>query len=70
VEGATAARYWPSESLLGKRVKLGTVQSTARWTTVIGVVGNIRHDAIETAGAPHLYVSIWRPHCRIDSRRN
>jgi predicted permease len=60
VDRATAARYWPGESPLGKRVKLGPVQSTAAWSTVVGVVGNIRHDAIETEGAPHLYFSIYQ----------
>jgi putative ABC transport system permease protein len=66
VDLATAARYWPGESALGKRVKIGTVQSTPHlqtespWATVVGVVGNIRHDAIETSGVPHIYYSIYQ----------
>jgi putative ABC transport system permease protein len=66
VDLATAARFWPGESALGKRVKIGTVQSTPHvradspWATVVGVVGNIRHDAIETNGVPHIYYSIYQ----------
>jgi predicted permease len=66
VDLATAARYWPGESALGKRVKIGIVQSTPHlqaqppWATVVGVVGNIRHDAIETNGIPHIYYSIYQ----------
>jgi predicted permease len=60
VDRATAARYWPGQTALGKRVKTGPQQSTAPWATVIGVVGNIRHDAIETSGVPHIYYSIYQ----------
>jgi predicted permease len=66
VDLATAARYWPGESALGKRVKIGTLQSTPHlradspWATVVGVVGNIRHDAIENNGVPHIYYSIYQ----------
>ena len=60
VDLATAARYWPGESAIGKRVKLGGPQSPAAWATVAGVVGNIRHDAIETEGGPHIYFPIYQ----------
>jgi predicted permease len=60
VDRATAARYWPGQSPLGKRVKTGSTQSTASWATVVGVVGNIRQDAIETEGSPHVYFSIYQ----------
>lgn len=65
VDRATAARYWPGESPLGKRVKVGPVQSTAPWAVVVGVVGNIRHDAIETEGVPHIYYPIYQFSTRI-----
>jgi predicted permease len=60
VDRATAARFWPGQSPLGKRVKIVSVQFTASWAVVVGVVGNIRHDAIETGGNPHVYYSIYQ----------
>jgi len=60
VDRATAARYWPGASPIGKRLKRGSLQSTSPWATVVGVVGDIRHDAIETAGVPHIYFSIYQ----------
>jgi predicted permease len=60
VDRATAARYWPGESPLGNRVKINPAQATAPWAIIVGVVGNIRHDAIETDGVPHIYYSIYQ----------
>jgi len=60
VDRATAARYWPGQSPLGKRVKIRSTQFTADWATVIGVVGNIRQDAIDAEGTPHVYYSIYQ----------
>ncbi len=60
VDRATAARFWPGESPVGKRVKLGGPAPDSPWATVVGVVGNIRNDGIDTDGVPHLYFSIYQ----------
>jgi putative ABC transport system permease protein len=60
VDRTTAARYWPGESPLGKRLKLGRPQSQNPWMTVVGVVGNIRHDGMDLDSIPHLYTSIYQ----------
>jgi len=60
VDRAAAARFWPGESPVGKRVKLGRLQSASEWATVIGLVGDIRHDAIDVVGVPHIYFSIYQ----------
>jgi putative ABC transport system permease protein len=60
VDRTTANQFWPGESPLGKRVRLGGPQSTNAWAVVVGLVGDIRHDAIDTAGAPHIYYSIYQ----------
>ena len=41
VNDAFVRRYWPNGDALGRRVRLGS--STATWSTVVGVVGNVRH---------------------------
>jgi predicted permease len=39
----TAKRYWPGDDPIGKRIKLGRVDSPNPWMTVVGIVGNVRH---------------------------
>lgn len=58
VDHTTAARFWPGQSALGKRIKLGTLRSGQPWATVIGVVRDIRHDGLDQDGVPHIYYSL------------
>lgn len=37
-----AEQYWPNEDAIGKRLKIGPVDSPNAWLTVAGVVGNVR----------------------------
>ncbi len=60
VERSAAVHFWPSESPVGKRVKLGRQQSTNPWVTIVGVVGDIRHDGMDADPVPHLYLSLWQ----------
>ncbi len=60
VDRAAAVRFWPGESAVGKRVKLGRQQSTSPWVTIVGVVGDIRHDGMDADPVPHLYLSLWQ----------
>src|ERR1051325_2005377 len=53
---ATARRFWPNESPLGKRVKLGTLESPDPWLSVVGVVGDVRHYALDIAPTPQIYL--------------
>ncbi len=52
---ATAERYWPSGDALGQRLKLGGINSTNPWLTVIGIVDNVRHFALESLPAREIY---------------
>jgi putative ABC transport system permease protein len=38
-----AARFWPGEDPIGKRVRLSGPLNTEQWRTVVAVVGNIRN---------------------------
>jgi putative ABC transport system permease protein len=56
VNEALASRYWPSEDAIGKR--LGFVEEFSdkqEWLQVVGVVGNVRHKALETEVMPEVY---------------
>jgi putative ABC transport system permease protein len=42
INQAMASRYWPDEDALGKRIKLGRLDSAIPWLTVVGLVDNVR----------------------------
>jgi predicted permease len=60
VDRATAGRYWPGESPIGKRVKIGRPQSPNPFATIVGVSGDVRHDGIENDGVPHVYFPAYQ----------
>jgi putative ABC transport system permease protein len=66
VNATMAARFWPGESALGKRLRAagteGGVDGTgAPWRTVVGVVGDIRHFGLERDAVAEIYVP-YRQH--------
>ena len=42
-----ARQYWPGESAVGKRFRLGGTDSTSPWRTVIGVIGDVKEMGLE-----------------------
>ena len=51
-----ADRWWKGESPLGKRIRPGDSDSKEPWMTIVGVVGDIPHNAYERGMRPTLYV--------------
>ncbi|HEX3253747.1 MAG TPA: FtsX-like permease family protein, partial [Pyrinomonadaceae bacterium] len=41
-----ADQYWPGQDAIGKRLKVGPVDSPNEWLTVIGVVGDVRQTGL------------------------
>jgi len=41
-----AAQYWPGQDPIGKRLKVGALDSQNSWLTVIGVVGDVRQSGL------------------------
>jgi putative ABC transport system permease protein len=52
-----AERAWPGQNPIGKRLKVGGVNSQSKWTTVVGVAGDVKHEEIAGEGGLDLYVS-------------
>ncbi len=52
-----AERMFPIQDPIGKRLKVGAVTSEAKWATIVGVVGNVKHEAIASDGGFDLYTS-------------
>ena len=53
VSQALAARLWPGESAIGKRIRMGG--SERPWRTVIGVVANVRHSGLDATQTYQFY---------------
>jgi putative ABC transport system permease protein len=56
VNEAMAHRYWPGQSPIGRRIRQGP--PTRPWITVVGIVGDVRHNGIEVA----IKEKFYRPH--------
>lgn len=56
VDERLARAYWPGESPLGKRVRFGPPESNEPWHTVVGVVGEVRHERADAATRMSVYV--------------
>jgi predicted permease len=50
-----ARRLWPNEDPVGKRFRIGTNPQTS-WSTVIGVVGDLRHSALDAEPVAEFYI--------------
>src|SRR5262249_12005170 len=62
IDEATASRYWwPDHDPVGRRlrIRLRFGRNPANpWSTVVGVVKNIKHDGLDVDGVPHVYVPL------------
>jgi putative ABC transport system permease protein len=62
IDEATARRYWwPDHDPVGRRLRIRLrfgQNPTSPWSTVVGVVKNIKHDGLDVDGVPHVYVPV------------
>jgi predicted permease len=61
-----AARLWPDEDPVGKRIRTGGFDATADtpWMTVVGVVGRVKHDGLEADPR----IAFYLPHAQAPTR--
>ncbi len=59
IDESTARKYWPTGDPLGRRVRFGK-DPTKPWTTVVGIIKNIKSDGLDIDGVPHIYVSTYQ----------
>jgi predicted permease len=55
ISAGMAKHYFPGESPLGKRIKWGTDTSDSPWLTIVGVVNDVKQDALDAPTMPHTY---------------
>ena len=51
-----AKRLFPGQDAIGQRVRTGA-GATGPWTTIVGVIGDIRHGGLEEEPQPEFYIS-------------
>jgi putative ABC transport system permease protein len=56
VNQAFARKFWPNESAVGRRITFGNPRKDPKWVTIVGVVGDIRHLALDADAKPEMYV--------------
>jgi predicted permease len=59
IDESTAHRYWPTRDPLGRRVRFGR-DPAKPWSTIVGIVKDIKSDGLDVDGVPHIYVSTYQ----------
>ncbi|HXT73212.1 MAG TPA: ABC transporter permease [Candidatus Angelobacter sp.] len=52
INQAMARRYWPKEDALGKHIRIGGVNSTEPWLSIVGISADFRHDGLDQKPRP------------------
>jgi len=50
-----ARQYWPNESAIGKRLRLGGMADTS-WREVIGIVADVKHKGLDQETRPEMFL--------------
>jgi putative ABC transport system permease protein len=55
INEAMAARYFPDEEPIGRRVAFDQVNKAPNWREIVGVVGDVKHLALDSDPKPEMY---------------
>jgi len=55
VNQTMAKHFWPTGTAVGKRLKLGGLDSKNPWLDVVGVVGDVKHWSLADVPSPQIY---------------
>jgi predicted permease len=59
IDESTARKYWPNRDPLDRRVRFRR-DPTKPWTTIVGIVKDIKSDGLDIDGVPHIYVPTYQ----------
>jgi predicted permease len=59
IDESTARKYWPTRDPLDRRVRFRR-DPTKPWTTIVGIVKDIKSDGLDVDGVPHIYVPTYQ----------
>jgi putative ABC transport system permease protein len=60
VSESLALRYFPGEDPIGRRIRGGSRGNPAVWRTIVGVVGDVRVEALDTLPRPQYYSPLFQ----------
>jgi putative ABC transport system permease protein len=62
VDESTARTYWPDRDPIGRRLSIRSPTGAANppWSTVVGVIKDIKSDGLDQSGALHIYQPIYQ----------
>jgi putative ABC transport system permease protein len=62
VDESTARTYWPDCDPIGRRLSIRSPRGAANppWSTVVGVIKDIKSDGLDQSGARHIYRPIYQ----------
>ena len=63
VNEAFASRYYPGASAVGRRFRIGGLHASdppRPWSTIVGVVADVRHSNLEDTPPPQVYSSVYQ----------
>jgi predicted permease len=60
IDQTLANRYWPGENPLGKHIQFFRLNLKNPWTTIVGVVGDMKSDGFDAPIAPHIYIPAFQ----------
>jgi putative ABC transport system permease protein len=63
VDQSSAQRFWPHQDPIGKRMKLLGQKEPEQWRSVVGVVGDVKHEGPEVDSRGQIYVP-FRQHAQ------
>lgn len=55
-----ARQYWPGQNPVGKRFKVGSVDSSAPWLTIVGVAADVRQRGASAPVKAEMYIPYWQ----------
>ena len=64
VDEFMAEQFWGSDAAVGKRIRMGGADATGPWLMVVGVVGRIKQDALDTESR----IAVYFPHTQTPTR--
>ncbi|HEY7180751.1 MAG TPA: FtsX-like permease family protein, partial [Blastocatellia bacterium] len=56
IDEAMAAKYWPDEDPLGKRITFQNRDNKPVWREIVGIVGHVRHRGLEGESRVQYYI--------------
>jgi len=56
VDERLARKYWPNEDPIGKRIRFGPPEDNEPWHTIVGVVGEVKHQRLDASTRESVYL--------------